>query len=101
VVGKKDVPTVWTEPSMSQECFSLPFGFQSGFPWGKVVRILQREKETPPTPIALETIVLGTLLSVPLSRVPLHRRESPENVAAHVRNQTQDRVHRGCRAATA
>jgi hypothetical protein len=58
--------------------------FSMNFPRREIVPSLQRKKKTLQTRIGLLAVALWSVIHVPLARLPLHRREAPENVPFHI-----------------
>jgi hypothetical protein len=58
LIGNINVTKVWTQSGITPDCPPLHFGLQPKSPRRDVVRILQREKETPQTGIGFVAAVL-------------------------------------------
>jgi hypothetical protein len=87
-IANTDVTEVGTALARTIDCL-LPFlCLQPKSPRGAVVRILQREKETPETHVGLETV--GGIKEIWLwSRFPTRRSETAEDVPVGVQNESQ------------
>jgi hypothetical protein len=78
-IESSNVIKVWTPFGTTQDCLAILFGLQGKSPRWDVMRILQREKETLQTRVALIATVA----------IPFHRSEATKDVPVRVQNHNQ------------